>query len=588
MRRPRTSVRLWQTELFIIVIVVAILILSASLTQGVQRTLKQLAQGTQLRNASALAQQLSPEFPLSPRSIERLRVTVDEYRAIYGDNVWVYDSAGTLLDSAYDGGPPAEVLDAARSQGLEDPPPYVSADLSEGGYVVAGRAILDPRGEKAGAVVLASPASASLAVLEAVRERLWVTFWVALTVAGALGFAFSEFIGRRVRAMTKAAAAIAGGDFEQRLPTGLVPDEIYELAESYNAMAVRLGEAFSAIQEREQEITAVVESMAEGVVAFDSAGTVRVVNPEALVLLGESDAEALLGLPADAITADGAILEAVAAGLSGDGVSATTEMGERSVMLHSTPLHGVSGEVRGAVLLLFDVTEQRRSEAAQRSFVANASHEIRTPIAALKGLLELLEDGAKEDPEVRDDFIRTMQLEVDRLGRLAGDLLILAQLEAGSLQLNREPQSANAMVESVQGVMRALAERAGVELVVDTPEADLQVLADRDRIMQVLIGFVDNALKHSTPGDSVKLRAADSQHGVTFSVADHGPGIPADAVPRIFDRFYRGEGQRAGARGAGLGLAIAKEIVEAHGSSVDVRETPGGGATFAFTLPAER
>ncbi len=134
-------------------------------------------------------------------------------------------------------------------------------------------------------MVIASSVASELAILAAVRGRLWITFWISLVVAGLMGFGFSELISRRVRAMSKAAAAIADGDFEQRLPTGVAPDEIYDLAVSYNQMAEKLGDAFSAVQEREREIAAVVESMAEGVVAFDSAGTVRVINPGAVQLL---------------------------------------------------------------------------------------------------------------------------------------------------------------------------------------------------------------------------------------------------------------------------------------------------------------
>jgi len=242
-------------------------------------------------------------------------------------------------------------------------------------------------------------------------------------------------------------------------------------------------------------------------------------------------------------------------------------------------------DAEGAVLLLSDVTEQKRLEDAQRRFVANASHEMRTPIAALKGLLELLEDGAKNDPEVRDDFVRTMQLEVDRLGRLVTDLLTLAQLEAGSFMLDVQPDSAESMLRTVAGVMRALAERAGVELQVAVPDEDVDVLADRDRIVQVLLGFVDNALKHSRSGDVVRLEARRRGQRAMFSVADSGPGVDAEDVPRIFDRFYRADEARSAPRGAGLGLAIAKEIVEAHGSVIAVEQTPGGGATFTFDLP---
>ena len=579
----RASVRLWQTELFIVVIVVAILILSASLTAGLRDTLTQLGETSQLHNVTALASQLTGDLPISAESRARLTTKVNAFHSIYGDNVWIYAPDGSIVYSAGTGGPSHEVLQQARLQGLADDPAYVKMDLVENGWTVAGKAIYDASGGRSGTAVIAGPVTTAMAVLSAVRNRLWITFWVALTVAGFLGFAFSELIGRRVRAMSVAAAAIAGGDFSQRLPTGLVPDEIRDLADSYNSMAAKLGEAFAEVQQREHEIAAVVEAMAEGVIAFDSSGTVRVINPEAKLLLEDPDVD-LVGAPARAITDDPGVLEMIATGLSGSRTAATARLGLRDVLLNCTPLCAESGNVEGAVLLLSDVTEQKRLEDAQRRFVANASHEMRTPIAALKGLLELLEDGAKDDPAVRDDFVRTMQLEVDRLGRLVADLLTLAQLEAGSFVLDVQPDSAESLLRSVTRVMHALADRASVSLEVRVPDGDLAVMADRDRIVQVLLGFVDNALKHSQAGDTVLLEARPQKDAVQFRVADQGVGIEPDAVPRIFDRFYRADESRSTPRGAGLGLAIAKEIVEAHESTIVVEQTPGGGATFAFDL----
>ena len=583
MRRVRASVRLWQTELFITVIVVAILILSASLTQGLQRTLTDAGTASQLRNASALASQLSEQFPMTPSSLQRIRSQVSSYHTIYGDSVWVYATDGRIITSAVTATPPSDILEAARIQGLADNPPYSSMSLKGDGYVVAGKAIYQPSGERVGTVVVSGSVDAAMAVLEAVRSRLWVTFWVALIVAGALGFAFSEFIGRRIRGMSEAAASIAAGDFSQRLPTGWLPDEIHDLAISYNRMASKLGEAFTAVRQRESEIVAVVESLAEGVIAFDSAGTVRVINPGARRLLSDPDID-LTGAAASVITSDPAVLDAIAEALAGNAATAVTQLGPRTVLLHSTPLLDATDQASGAVLLLSDITEQKRLDDAQRRFVANASHEMRTPIAAIKGLLELLEDGAKDDPSVRDDFIGTMQLEVDRLGRLVADLLTLAQLEAGTFALEVEPESAESLLGRVCGVMRALAERAGVQLAVELPQGDLMVMADRDRIVQVLLGFADNALKHSKPGMRIELRARRSGTGAVLEVADQGPGIAPDDVERIFDRFYRVDEARS-SRGAGLGLAIAKEIAEAHGTAVTVCETPGGGATFGLELP---
>lgn len=586
LRLRRPSVRLWQTELFVIVIVVAILILSVSLSQDLQRTLKTLGEGERLSDASALAVQLGGDFPLTELSRADLREHVHQFRLIYGDQVWVYAPDGSTIESAAVGGPPQSVLDQARVGGLWDAPPYSNMTLGLGGYAVAGKAIYDRTGKKVGSVVIAGPVTRSLAVLDAVRDRLWITFWIALIVSGLLGLGFAEFIGRRVRQMTRAAAAIAAGDFGQQLPTGYIPDEIFELAESYNRMATTLGEVFSALHEREQEIAAVVESMGEGVIAFDPGGHVRVINPEAIELLGlGQDREEIAGQHVRALTDVEAIVALVDCGLAGSAASDTAVLGDRTVLLHGTPIASADGGTSGAVLLMGDVTEQKRLEEAQRRFVANASHEMRTPITALKGMLELLDGGAKDDREVRDDFLKTMTLEVDRLGRLVSDLLTLAQLEAGSLTLHREPVPVRPLFAEIATVMRPLADRFGVELALDVATGPLDADCDRDRVMQVLLGFVDNALKHSPAGAAVTLRARPHDGVVALEVEDHGVGIGPEAIPRLFERFFRVDESRAVPRGTGLGLAIAKEIVEAHESAIEVESEPGEGATFRFDLP---
>jgi signal transduction histidine kinase len=181
--------------------------------------------------------------------------------------------------------------------------------------------------------------------------------------------------------------------------------------------------------------------------------------------------------------------------------------------------------------------------------------------------------------------MRTMQIEVDRLGRLVADLLTLARLEAGSLHPVLAPQPVSVLFEDVTSVMCTLAERADVELSVELADGDLEVMADRDRIVQVLLGFVDNALKHSPRGSTVHLRARRDGDGALLEVADEGSGIEPDQLSHVFDRFYRADEARSGSRGAGLGLAIAKEIVEVHDSSIQVESTPNQGTTFGFTLP---
>jgi len=178
-----------------------------------------------------------------------------------------------------------------------------------------------------------------------------------------------------------------------------------------------------------------------------------------------------------------------------------------------------------------------------------------------------------------------MQVEADRLGRLVSDLLTLAQLEAGSLQLEMTPEYVADLLGDVASVMHALAERASVELVVDVADPDLRALADRDRVVQVLLSFTDNALKHTPAGSHVFLRASRRGDVVVLEVADEGSGIEPEKISRVFERFYRADDARAGGGGTGLGLAIAKELVDAHGSAIEVRSAPGEGTSFSFELP---
>lgn len=582
--RRRGSIRLWQTELFVIVIVVAILILSGSLSAGLKSTLTRMTETSELRNASAFAQRLAPEFPLGPAGTAQVREVIAEYRDVYGGGIWVYNEQGDLLESAFDAAPLEGVLESARLGALGESGSFALSDLRPNGWIVAAKPVLGKDGKAQAVVVTASSADQPAAILKSVRDRLWTTFWTSLIIASLIGFAFSELIASRIRAMSNAAATIEAGNFEQRLNPSLVPDEIQALADSYNSMAERLGQAFAAIQENQRQLAAVVASMDEGLIAIDGQERVRVANREALRLLGTERAD-VVGDEIHHVTESEDVLEVVRASLRAESVTRTAQLDRFTVLLHCTPLLDEAGAVEGAVLLIADVTEQHRIEDAQRRFVADASHEMRTPIAALKGMLELLADGAKENPEVRDDFIATMQTEADRLGRLVADLLTLAQLEAGNLRLRLAEEYASDLLGDVSHVMSTLAEAGGVTLSVETADPELRVTADRDRIVQVLLSFTDNALKHSPPGTTIHLRAVRHGAWVRFDVADEGVGIGAEELSRVFERFYRADDARVSGQGTGLGLAIAKEIIEAHGSEITVESEPGRGTTFGFELP---
>ena len=229
-----------------------------------------------------------------------------------------------------------------------------------------------------------------------------------------------------------------------------------------------------------------------------------------------------------------------------------------------------------------------RTLQARTDLVSNVSHELRTPLTAIKGLVETLRDGAVDDLGARDKFLASIEGETDRLIRLVNDLLILSRADSQALALDREWFDVAGLARACADQLAPSADAHRVSLIVDVPATPVH--ADHDRICQVLINLLDNAIRFSPPGEVVRVSIASAPSGVTVSVQDRGPGIPAPDQSRVFERFYRADRSRArdahGSAGAGLGLAIAQALVEAHGGHITLESCEGQGTTVRFTLPA--
>ncbi|NWG34515.1 MAG: PAS domain-containing protein [Chloroflexi bacterium] len=238
----------------------------------------------------------------------------------------------------------------------------------------------------------------------------------------------------------------------------------------------------------------------------------------------------------------------------------------------------------GTLLLVQDLTRIRRLETVRRDFISNLSHELRTPLASLKALTETLQDGALEDPPAARRFIDQIQTEVDALTQMATELLELSRIESGRLSLDLQPIPPAELLTSACERMQLQAERAGLSLRVECAETLPKVRMDLQRMEQVLVNLIHNAVKYTKPGGEVILFAEAGPGEVRFAVRDTGIGIPAEDVPRIFERFYRVEKSRAGS-GTGLGLSIAKHIVETHKGKIWAESVEGQGSTFYFTIP---
>ncbi|ADJ26604.1 multi-sensor signal transduction histidine kinase [Dehalogenimonas lykanthroporepellens BL-DC-9] len=254
--------------------------------------------------------------------------------------------------------------------------------------------------------------------------------------------------------------------------------------------------------------------------------------------------------------------------------------GRRQYSVTVTPIHNESG----AVIVVRDLTNLKRLETVRRDFVANISHELRTPIASLKLLAETLKEGAMADQEVAADFLNRISVEADKMGQLVDELGELSRIESGAAPLDKRPMDAGAVMTTVVGRLQNQADRAKLTLEVATVDGLPAVRADAGRIEQVLMNLTHNAIKFTPAGGRITLTAGISEKGIEIKVTDTGAGITADDLPRIFERFYKADKARSGG-GTGLGLAIAKHIVHAHGGEIRAESSPGQGTTISFTLP---
>jgi signal transduction histidine kinase len=436
-------------------------------------------------------------------------------------------------------------------------------------------------GQPVGSITAAHAVRGVAAELAIVRRRVFIAMVLVLSLASLLGFALSRIIGQRIARLAQTASTLAAGDLSARAPQ-MAPAELDTLSESLNGMAARLEELVDEITTERDRDRAMLGSLAEGVVSVGANGEVTVGNRAAERYLGLAGASSAPSVPLEALPPE--LIDAVRAAMAEPGGTvAELEMLVSGIELevHVARLGGE--RAAGAVVTLRDVTEERRLERARRDLVANVSHELKTPIAALKGFLELLEGGGVSERH-RSEFIASMSQETARLERLVEEQLQLARLDSGGLPLEREEVDLGELALQAVAPRAVLAARDGVTLLRVPPPAPVMVFADAARIEQVLLILLDNALRHTPPGGRVEVTVRREAEAAALAVRDTGTGIPHEEQPFVFDRFYRGDASREG-RSAGLGLAIARGLAMAHGGAIDLASEPGAGSTFTLRLP---
>jgi two-component system phosphate regulon sensor histidine kinase PhoR len=410
---------------------------------------------------------------------------------------------------------------------------------------------------------------------------------VAALIAAALAIVIGVFVAGRITGpledLRRQAGAIAAGRLDAVVrPVG--PVEIGDLGRAFNAMTADLRRSVAEQERTRTRLEATLANLHDGVVITDQGGAVVQLNGAAAAMLGATSAEAI-GRPFLMVSRDHDLANLLRTALAADEPrAATVEYGREPRVLETSARPFVSGGERLGLVVLRDVTELRRLEGMRREFVANVSHELRTPLTSIRAVVETLETGAVDDPALEAEFLHRIIGEVDHLAALVDELLDLARLEMGRVSLTLEPQDPGDVLTRAVERLRPQAERAGVDLRVDTPSPLPPARVDRGRVEQVLLNLVHNAVKFTPEGGQIVVVAAEEDGMLRVSVRDTGVGIAAEELPRIFERFYKTDPARR-SLGSGLGLAIAKHIVQAHGGMIWAESAPGHGTTISFTLP---
>jgi two-component system phosphate regulon sensor histidine kinase PhoR len=428
------------------------------------------------------------------------------------------------------------------------------------------------------------------------RQQIGLTGFGMALLAALLAVYIAGRTTQPVGQLTTVAERMAAGDLDARLFPS-TQDEVGQLTQAFSHMADRIREQVSSLAEEQGRLAAVLDHMADGVLITDGNGQVRLINAAAARLLDASEEQALGRSFAQVAPYHPLIELWRVCHEQGKEQVEMVEVSRHGLFLQAiiTPFGYASSEDRhgrpleeagaeGYLVMLQDLTRIRRLETVRRDFISNISHELRTPLAGLKALVDTLRGGALKDRPAAKRFLKRMDAEVDALTQLVEELLELSRIESGQAPLRLASTPVAEVVIPPVDRLRPQTERAGLEFTVLLPPQLPPVLADVDQARLVLTNLVHNAIKFTPPGGRIVVAARSDGDEVVLSVQDSGVGIPAEDLPRVFERFYKADQARSGG-GTGLGLAIAKHIVQGHGGRIWVESVEGQGSTFLFTLP---
>jgi two-component system phosphate regulon sensor histidine kinase PhoR len=512
-----------------------------------------------------------------------------------GARVTVIDAAGRVLaDSAHDPG---------TMENQSDQPEIQEAFASGEGQSVSRNTTVDrdlvyravryqPSGGAPVVIRMALPLAPIDFSLKELRQRLLLASFVILLLGGMASLLFSRLFAARVDRLKDFSLRVAEGDF-RALVAEEQNDELADLARAMNDTAARLDQTIRSLSGERNRSSAILRSMVEGVAVVDAQERVVFCN-RAFAEILNLDAAGSEGRPLIEVIRHSELLGLIRRSLEGEeGLQADILMGivqHQSFSVTAAPVKaleaGTMEKPSGAVVVLHDVSELRRLERVRQDFVANVSHEFKTPLTAIQGFAETLLSGALDDPQNNRRFLEIIRDHATRLARLTDDLLKLARIEAGKLEVEFSPVGLTELIEGCAEITLLNASRKQITLDIKTPPGLPPVWGDASLLHEVLQNLLDNAVQYTPSGGAIQVSVAARAREAVVTIADTGIGIPLADQERIFERFYRVDAARSReAGGTGLGLSIAKHIVEAHAGRLWVESAVGHGSKFSFSIP---
>ena len=589
MRRQRL---VWQLfPAYLLVTLLSLLALSWYVTSSWRSFyLEQMA--TDLKTRALLVETRLPELLAAGRGAEVDRICKDLGR-LTGTHLTVLLPSGQVLGDSEE--------EPARMENYGDRPEIQEAlqgrvGISERYSFTSGHDrlyVAVPMQEQGRIVALVCASLPMTSITQALRAMYFRTALGGLVIVlllAAMSLFISQRLSRSLQDLKRGALRFAGGDLSRLLP---VPgsDELGSLAEAFNHMAEQLQDRIGVLIRQGQLQEAVLSSMVEGVLAVDSQQRLITLNRAAAQLLGV-DYLASQDLTIQEVVRDHQLQSFITRTIFARGpidAEVTMSHGQQIIQAHGSFLKDAQGADIGFLIVLHDVTHLRRLEMSRRDFVANVSHELKTPITSIKGFVETLLAGALQEPENARHFLGIVSRQTDRLNEIIDDLLSLSRIERDAEQgrVFLTAGRLKAVLETAIQICEAKAAAKEITVRLNCPD-QLRARINAPLLEQALVNLIDNAVKYSPAGSAVQVEALRDDAEVVVRVRDQGVGIEKSQLDRIFERFYRvdaGRSRKIG--GTGLGLAIVKHIAQAHHGRVTVESTPGAGSLFSLHLPAE-